>query len=357
VVGVVAIFVALLIPWFMASPPSVVTSGHLLDTGGDQAMSPDGTHLAYDKADEKGVYHLYVASSDGSNPVCISCDVAPNRNVFSSVWTPDGKLLLVRREDDSSFFGWLGWNGQGWVSELEENGVWCDLYAVTPEGKTWTKLLGIDTTAPTDGLMQVHLSPDGTHVVWSKLTETAGTNNNPWGTYKIMEADFTQSPPSISNTRDITPKMPGHFFEAHGFSPDGSKLLFASDSGAAFQWNMNIFSLDLSSGVATKLTSGLGWYEHAYYTPSGNRITYMSSDGSYEMYETEVWSMNPDGSDKQQVTHFNTPGYAEYAQQVVMAGVPSFSADGTQMIVGLQLKASYPQRQMWLLQCNGKCIP
>jgi Tol biopolymer transport system component len=337
-------------------PPPAAVSAHYLGAGGDQDTSPDGKLLVYDQPDSTGVYYLDKSTATGGGQTCLSCQAAPNRNVRNPVWSPDGQWIVAQREADQSWLALGGLNGQGWATELEDNGVWTDLYALSPDGSRWYKLTNVNTNA-TDGMMMPYFSADGKHLVWSKITENAGTDSNPWGTYRLMMGDFvlTNGVPSLQNVRDITPNIGGHFFESHGFSPDGSKVLFASDSHAVFQWNMNIFSLDLASGQATNLTKGVGWYEHGRYTPDGLKIVYMSSDGATSMYQTEFWMMNPDGSGKQQVTHFNTSGYPEYNPYQSMPIRMSWSPDGTQMAVTLQMANTYPARQLWVLTYPSAC--
>lgn len=333
--------------------PAPITAAQLLGPGGDVALSPNGKTLAFAQQDSHGVYQLYTSAPDGSGKVCISCSVTPARNAVSPVWTPDGNYLLVQHEIPYSLPLLIGANGQGWATEMEENGVWTDLVAVTPDGAHWYDL---SSDPSIHNAMSIHVSRDGKHVAWSHLTAAAGLND-PWGTYALMEGDLvvTNAVPALTNVRNVTPKMPGSFFEAHGFSPDGTHLLFASDSGATWLWMMNIWSLDLASGQATNLTKGITWNEHADYTPDGKAIVYFSSNGGTGTLTGELWMMAPDGSQKQQITHFNTPGFPESSTQAGMPLGPAFSPGGSQLFLTYQVANGYPARQMWTLRCSVAC--
>ncbi len=336
----------------LAQPaPCSTTGSQFLGEGGDQTFSPDGKLLAYELHDAKGISHLYASAPDGTGKVCLSCQVAPSRNVLQSAWSPDGQWLLVVREADTNPLAVLGWNGQTWVTELEENGLWTDIWATKPDGSQWVKLTSISVNA-TDGDMSVSFSRDGQHLVWSEITGKSSAAT-PWGTYHLMLGDFAvaNGVPALRNVRDITPAIPGHFFEANGFSPDGSGVLFSSDSGALSAANLNLWYLDLASGQARHLTDDWGWNEHATYTPDGTKIAFFSATWPLV---GELFAINPDGTGKTQLTHFNTPGYPEYGKPG-MAILGSFAPDGSKIAVTYQLAWTYPERQLYVLSFAGQC--
>jgi len=352
-IGAIAIAATLIAQPALAQPaPCSTTGSQFLGEGGDASFSPDGKLLAYEQPDAKGISHLYASAPDGTGKVCLSCQVAPSRNVLQSAWSPDGQWLITTREADNNPLAALGWSGQTWVTELEENGLWTDIWAVKPDGSQWTKLTNVSVLT-TDGDMSPSFSRDGQHVVWSELTANAG-QSDPWGTYRLVLADFvvTNGTPALQNVRNITPTLPGHFFESNGFSPDGSKVLFASDSGALTLSSINVWSLDLASGKATNLTNDWGWNEHATYTPDGSKIVFFNA--SWPLVG-DLWEINPDGTGKVQLTHFNTPGYPEYDPKPGMAITPSFAPDGSKLAITYQLALTYPERQLFVLGFAGSC--
>jgi|GEM_PF-2031968 len=46
---------------------------------------------------------------------------------------------------------------------------------------------------------------------------------------------------------------------------------------------------------------------------------------------SDLWIMDPDGSNQQRLTHFNVPGYPEYYPQGVGVATFNFSPDGNAM--------------------------
>ncbi|MFM8951705.1 MAG: biopolymer transporter Tol [Planctomycetaceae bacterium] len=124
------------------------------------------------------------------------------------------------------------------------------------------------------------------------------------------------------------------------FSPDGTKLLFASshldpgldatetaarrqadeDAKAGrrrrYQWDfdphMDLFVADLAGGELTQLTTAPGYDAECSFSPDGSQILFVSDrDG-----DPDIYVMNADGSNLRQLT--NAPGYD---------GGPFFSPD------------------------------
>ncbi|MEC7949238.1 MAG: amidohydrolase family protein [Myxococcota bacterium] len=61
----------------------------------------------------------------------------------------------------------------------------------------------------------------------------------------------------------------------------------------------DIWSLPLEGGTATRLTDDAAWDSEPRFSPDGTRIAFVSDRGGNE----NVWTMNPDGSGRVQVTH------------------------------------------------------
>jgi Tol biopolymer transport system component len=134
--------------------------------------------------------------------------------------------------------------------------------------------------------------------------------------------------PSLANVRGFTPAAPG-FYENHGFSPDGSRLVFSSNFESKLLEN-HIYVMDLRTQKLTRLTTE-GWNEHANYSPNGRLIAYMSNAGS-RGGGADYWIMNSDGSNKRRLTYFNARGdgvFAQYEGRRVMVADMAWRPDGT----------------------------
>jgi len=112
--------------------------------------------------------------------------------------------------------------------------------------------------------------------------------------------------------------------------------LYSSNSDGQDQWGFDIYTLDIESGQATRLTdTPREWDEHAHFSPDGQKLVWMSTmnaGSKARLVKTEMWSMNADGSGQQQLTFFNdptSPMYSGDAYGVVPADL-SWAPDGKQ---------------------------
>lgn len=346
-----------------AAPPAVrdactVVSSKLIAPGGDQDWSRTNGLIAFDQTDHSGVYQLHTIKPDGTDDRCLSCTAAPgaprtDRHKFNPVWDPTGQFIVLQGELDKNPLDWAGTNK--FIAELLLNGVWTDLYATTPNGDKWYKLTNTQTPQ-TDGVLGPSFSADGSKLFWSHLIAPA-SSENPWGLWRLMIADFVvrDGVPSLQNARDVTPPG-GKFYEAHGIAPDNHTVVFTSDIGTTSKWEMNIWTMDLTTGKLSELTKNGAWNEHAHYTPDGKKIVYMSSQPyPGTVLKTDLMLMSSDGSDKMQLTHFNTPGYPEYSPDQSTPGRAIWNAEGTQLSVTAGLTKTFPSRRLFILTFAGAC--
>jgi hypothetical protein len=80
----------------------------------------------------------------------------------------------------------------------------------------------------------------------------------------------------------------------HGWSPDGKTLAYCAERSGEF----DIYTIPVSGGSETRLTTAKGLDDGPEYAPDGNAI-YFNSMRSGLM---QIWRMKPDGSDQEQVT-------------------------------------------------------
>ena len=78
------------------------------------------------------------------------------------------------------------------------------------------------------------------------------------------------------------------------------------------------------------------WDEHAHYSPSGNKIVWISSNGYgmnkarkwWNYLRTDYWMMNANGSEKTQLTFYNS-GLGD--DERVICSDCSWNVDGTKL--------------------------
>jgi TolB protein len=111
--------------------------------------------------------------------------------------------------------------------------------------------------------------------------------------------------------RLVTKDAPSYW---HGWSPDGKTLAFVGQRNGEF----DIYTIPVTGGEETRLTTAKGLDDGPEYTPDGKWI-YFNSVRTGHM---QIWKMRPDGSEQTQVT------FDEYNNWF-----PHFSPDGTQMVL------------------------
>jgi Tol biopolymer transport system component len=354
------------LPTIAAAAPSAADCGvkqaRLLGQGGDQDWSAVRDLIVYDQKDAGGTHQLRTIKPNGSGDVCLSCVLAAggpplDRHKVNPTWHPSGKYIIVQVENT---FHALSWLRDASEAELVINGMASELWAVTPDGKQWTRLTDFAGTWPAPatalGVMAPHFSPDGTRLIYSKLVTAAGLAN-PLGTYKLMLADFSinNGVPSLKNEQDITPMFSAPFVEAQAFSPDGNSVTFASNE-AFNPFNMEIWTMDLTWRWPVKLTTSPEWDEHSMYSPDGKSIVYMATELGAGPWSGDLMIMNTDGSNKRRLTAFNQAGQPGSTGQKTMVHHVSWNANGTSLAVTEQLANNYPAtRRLWVVDFNGPC--
>ena len=104
--------------------------------------APDGTQIAF-ISDRKGQNNLWIMDADGENPRPVTEDLMVR--AFDPEWTPDGRYLMVRRQEMAA----LGQPAGG-------SGIW--LYHV--DGGSGVEIVGSDVP----GAGSPSASPDGRYV-------------------------------------------------------------------------------------------------------------------------------------------------------------------------------------------------
>lgn len=356
---------------FLATSYTVTTANPTPPPGG----TPTPTYNA--------VSQLYV------NGVCLSCNPLVNSGAPSpSLYKVQGALspkqdwvLVVGEMASHPAFGG---DSQDVTYEIQ-NGIYGDLWAVTPDGAHWYNLTNL--VAPSNGgvvgTLAAQLSPDETKIVWS--TAAPGNAAGPIGEnggWDLMEASFvvTNGVPSLQTVQDLSP-MDGIWYEAHDWSPDASKIVVSSDLGEQYFYGGDNFLVDLGAGTWTNITNQpLYWEEHSYYSPNGQKIlmaeqapnaALLPQDATlpYDQWRpllrSEAWVMNPDGSQAMQLTGFGvqlangTPDPEYDPQEVSVVMGMTWNSTGNQVLVpqtvlnGTTVTTSTVAH--WLITFAGNC--
>jgi Tol biopolymer transport system component len=320
-------------------PPSCGPYPHRITTlkaqGGRVDWSRSNGLIAYDRLGEDGIYFdVYTMALDGSRDTCLTCGkigLVPQRNNGNPAWHPSGNYIVFQSEVINSR-----------VTPFQSNpgrGINNVLWVTDPSGQGFTQLTEISATDSASGVLHPHFSADGTRLSWSEMYEGAAPEPGTFfGHWRLVVADFVVEGgrPSLRNIRKYEPAQPG-FYENHGFSPDGRRLLFSSNvaqTGLLSQLNNDIFSMDLGTLAITRLTTA-NYNEHAEHFPDGRKILWITN-ADVPNRGTDLWIMNPDGSGKERLTFLNQPGCSEYSGGRSVAADHSINPAGNQIVVYVQ---------------------
>jgi Tol biopolymer transport system component len=282
-----------------------------------------GERIAFDMRGPGDFFAVYVMDADGGNVRCLTCGhpQLPGRHAGQPAWHPSGRYLAFQAEKASHRkvrFKHVLTPGAGVLN---------DLWLLDLETNAATLLREVED-APGRGTLHAHFSADGRRLSWSEMQEKGGmAKGTEFGFWALMVADFRADggAPRLENVRSYVPGGPA-FYENHGFSPDGSRLIFSSNFEANKRLEAHIYVMELAMQRLTRLTTD-AYNEHALFSPDGRAIAWMSTAGN-RRGGTDYWLMDADGSNKRRLTWFNRKGSPHYAGRKVVVADLSWRPDG-----------------------------
>ena len=130
------------------------------------------------------------------------------------------------------------------------------------------------------------ISPDSTQLAVSDNSQETKSATGP-----VSHDSLVYILPIAGGTpRRITQNAPSYW---HGWSPDGKTLAFVGQRNGEF----DIYTIPISGGDETRLTTAKGLDDGPEYSPDGQYI-YFNSERTGHM---QIWRMHPDGSGQEQV--------------------------------------------------------
>jgi Tol biopolymer transport system component len=312
---------------------------------------------------------------DGSGVHCLTCDSSdlPKGNRGNPAWHPSGKYIAFQAAQEISARalnraggGRLGRRGgragggganAGLLEFFTRPGAgWLnDLWVMDAAGTHFWRMKSVGLGG---GVLHPQFSPDGNNLFWA---ERLGKGKTSMGEWNLNVADFIVDGPTprIANIRSYKPGKRQGFYESHSVFPHSHKLLFTANPEEGPENGFDIYTYDPNTRELVNLTKTPEvWDEHAHVSPSGKHIVWMSSQGfglpagKSEMLglQTEYWIMNPDGSGKEQITHFNTPGVKRSGNQGGAAADIAWSPDGTRAAGFFQMDARAGTGRIYLIE-------
>ncbi|MFO0891889.1 MAG: hypothetical protein U0790_22470 [Isosphaeraceae bacterium] len=274
---------------------------------------------------------MHLADPDGSNDVCLTEGVPslPRKHIGSPSWHPTGRYLVVvvekARHAGTSVEATPGFGG------------YTDIWCLTPDGRRAFQLTDLPGS-PDEGVICPRFSPDGKRLVWAGRLQRPNflDPKMAFGRWAIMVGDFVDAgeKPRLRNIRSFQPGGAA-FYETYGLSVDGKRIIFCSSMNQRSVWDQQIYTISSTTGRDVRQLTHGDYNEHAFYTPDGKSIVWMTNRGSIRG-GADWWIMRSDGSGKRRLTHFNQPGHEHDMGRAVWAGLGSFSPEGRRFVGDIQ---------------------
>jgi Tol biopolymer transport system component len=265
--------------------------------------SPDSRRIAF-QSSRDGNFEIYVMNADGSNPTRLTNNTIGD---FYPNWSPDGKKLAFsshRNGDEYSTPGKMQiyvMNADGSHQTRITNNAHNDFApAWSPDGRE------IAFVSDRSGINDIHImKADGAEQVnltlaLPKKGERGNPHWSPDGTKIIFDANFeTRYDIYVINVdgshlTKVTTNFVDDFFPS--YSPDGSKIAFASRDRDRGNWDVYVMNADGTGRI--RLTTNVSRDFWQSWSPNGRQIVFTSNrDGEWHIY-----SMNADGSNQTRLT-------------------------------------------------------
>jgi hypothetical protein len=213
------------------------------------AWSPDGTKIAYSRADIGGRMQIWVMDANGAGQTQLSPATTGNVDETTPTWSPDGSRIAFAST---------------------RGGTW-NLWLINPDGSGLTKITDVFSNSPS-------WSPDGMQLAYVGLNGIG-----------VVGVDG-------SNPHTVT--APGTFPSSPAWSPDGRHIVFTRNDANGYGGELYVAGADGSGEV--QLTSGGLHNGGATWSPDGTKIVFGRSADT--VGGSSLWTINPDGSGLTQLT-------------------------------------------------------
>jgi dipeptidyl aminopeptidase/acylaminoacyl peptidase len=284
--------------------------------GAAAAASPEGAQLALLEYYHPGIVSLFapaVGSGERGNLFSASVRTPPAPDPFGLLsWSPDGSRL--------AFVAFVGERRGPHRARPRR-----EIYVVRVDGREGR---GHPVQSTSEGRSPV-FSPDGHTLAFAKRREVwrlkgRSAERLAYGSESVWLEELRDG-----TLRQLTPWRNGLYNAPSSFSPDGEELAMTRRTGE--EGFGDAIAMDLGSGDVTVLAANA---REPHYSPDGGKIAYMGGQysavavgsGSQVFAQTDLFAMNRDGSEPQQLSATPTaielaPSWDSLGSHLVYTGI------------------------------------
>jgi len=317
--------------------PQIVS---LIEKNGGRVDWGTNNLIAYDQFDPAGKhFQVWVMNPDGSSPHAVTSlnSTLAQDMVGNPAWHPSGNYLVVQAADIAPP-PWASLKADIYQRMTNpNNGFNNNLWIISTDASHAAALTQLDTG---HGALEPHFSHAGDQLLWSELV-TAKPQK--W-VMRVAKFVVDSDGPHMTDLRTLDP-LGNAVYKAHDFSPDDKQILFSTTKTAGDFKHTSLVRMDLATGKTTYLTdpSAEEFNAYAHYSPDGSKIIWASSRGIEQnplrkITRNDFWIMHADGSDKRRLTFFNESGAPEFRSAYNIASDLSWSPDGKSFAAYLQIR-------------------
>lgn len=298
--------------------------------GGRVDWSQQGDWIAFDEADERGVYEIRLMNIQTGAERCLTCDVYDLRKIhsLSPVWHPSGDYLVFQVQDLPRRM-----RLDAVKLATPHRGLHGDLWAISRDGRDAWQLTKISDNG--GAVVDPHFSYEADRLVWSERVESV---RGRWGLWAVQVADFKikRGLPRLGKVKTYLDGLPQGFVLAAGFTAnDRGLLMSASDVGR------DILRLDLETGETERLVATREYRDDLpALAPRGDRIVWVSDRGIEPTgeerlpYRGDLWFMSQLERLQERLTFFNDPDW-EHARGETLIDDIACSPEGDRLLIHL----------------------
>lgn len=309
----------------------------VIAVGGRVDWSHSHNLIALDKVGDDRFSDVYIALPDGSGKQCLTCGKPlPQAHNGNPSWHPSGGLIVFQSQDPA--LAVLPAEKQPIAYRMTSPGWGTNnnLWLMTSNGTQFWQLTEV---AAGMGVLHPQFNRLGSKLLWAEKIGLQGLAEQ-W-TMRLADLTWEFGKPNLKNVEDIHPFGINFFYETHGFTPDGRKIIFTAGDPSIS--SLDIYLYDLLNGEVRNLTNTPDEYdEHAHISPDGTQIIWASSRGidiprDYFVPFTDYWVMDIEGRNQSRLTYFNDPQAPEYYPGGVVVADFGFDPSGQWLVSKLEL--------------------